>query len=205
MRRCLASPPDVVWEAAAALQKAVAFHARGDRAAAAALFRQANSPLIRVWFQKVVGPYDPAIHGVRPTTWDPPHLPRAERPRPRMPSAAVKHHIRARDGYHCRFCTMPVIARAVFVAIAAAYPQDAPWSDVAANQHSFFQAANLQYDHILPHARGGGSTLENMVVTCAVCNYGRMSFTLRESQLLDPRDYAPYRFEWDGLVAFTAA
>jgi 5-methylcytosine-specific restriction endonuclease McrA len=53
-----------------------------------------------------------------------------------------------------------------------------PWSDVAANQHTFFQAANLQYDHILPHARDSASTLENMVVTCAVCNYGRMSLTL---------------------------
>jgi hypothetical protein len=203
MRRCFAPPPEDTWEAAASLKRAIALHAEGDRPGAAACFRAANSESIRAWFRRIVGPYDQAVHGQRPQTLDPPMLPMAERPKPRMPSSAIKQAMLVRDGYHCRFCTMPVIPRPTFLAIAAAYPDDAPWSDIAATQHSFFQAANLQFDHILPHARGGPSTLENMVITCAVCNYGRMSFTLEESELLDPREFDPYRSSWSGLTDFS--
>jgi 5-methylcytosine-specific restriction endonuclease McrA len=59
-----------------------------------------------------------------------------------------------------------------------------------------------QYDHILPHSRGGTSELSNMVVTCAPCNFGRMEFTLAEVGLADPRDRAPIRSSWDGLERF---
>jgi len=122
-----------------------------------------------------------------------------QRKRPRMVSAAEKRAIVARDGYHCRFCEMPVVPKDTVKAIALLYPEDAPWTDVAADQHRFFQAANLQYDHLLPHSRGGESSVGNMVVTCAVCNYGRMSNTLSESFLLDPREFSPRTSSWDGL------
>lgn len=205
MRRCFAPPPDEVWPAAESLRQATNSHVAGDREAAAAAFRAANLDGIRTWFRKIVGPYDKTIHGARTQLLATPMLAMAERPKPRMPSASLKKQLIARDGYHCRFCTMPVISRPTFLAIAEAYPDDAPWSDVAATQHSFFQAANLQYDHVLPHARGGESSIENMVITCAVCNYGRMSFTLEESELADPGAFPPHRSTWDGLTSFAPA
>lgn len=122
-----------------------------------------------------------------------------QRKRPRMVSAGGKRAIVARDGYHCRFCEMPVIPKDTLKAITLQYPEDAAWTDIAADQHRFFQAANLQYDRLRPHSRGGESSVENMVVTCAACNYGRMSNTLAESLLLDPREFLIRTSGWDGL------
>ncbi|HEX8903071.1 HNH endonuclease [Vitreimonas sp.] len=202
MRRCLLEPPPEVWPAAERLLEAVRLHNANDMSGAAECFREADLPIIGVWFKKVVGPYDASLHGPHPEALDPPRLPMHERRRPRMVSSAGRRDILARDGYHCRFCGMPVIPKDTIKAIASVYPKDAPWTDNAAEQHRFFQAANLQFDHIIPHARGGESSVGNMVVTCAVCNYGRMSNTLEESFLIDPRAFPVQRSSWDGLQCF---
>ena len=60
----------------------------------------------------------------------------------------------------------------------------------------------LQYDHLLPHARGGGSDLDNLLITCAPCNYARWNYTLAEVGLLDPRTRERVRSTWDGLERF---
>ena len=52
---------------------------------------------------------------------------------------------------------------------------------------------------MLPHSRGGGNELENIVLTCAGCNYGRMLLTLAEVGVLDPRPVRPLDSRWDGL------
>jgi 5-methylcytosine-specific restriction endonuclease McrA len=59
----------------------------------------------------------------------------------------------------------------------------------------------LQYDHILPHSRGGDNSMENLVLTCAGCNFGRMGYTLEQVGLLDPRLRTPPPNSWDGLEA----
>lgn len=61
----------------------------------------------------------------------------------------------------------------------------------------------LQYDHLLPHARSGTNDLENVVITCAPCNYGRGGYTLEEVGLADPRLREPVRSTWDGLERFS--
>lgn len=201
-RRCLLPPPHQVWEASAQLLEAVRLHGAGKRQGAADCFRAADLDVLGAWFKKVVGPYDQDIHGARPLVLYPPKLPPHERSRPRMLGSTDKRRILERDGFHCRFCEMPVAPKETIRLIARTYPNDARWTDVASEQHRFFQAANLQYDHIVPHSRGGESTVDNMVVTCAVCNYGRMSSTLEESLLLDPREFPLRKSDWDGLQAF---
>ena len=59
-----------------------------------------------------------------------------------------------------------------------------------------------QYDHLLPHSKGGNNDVNNIVVTCAPCNFGRMSYTLEEVGLIDPRTREPIRSAWDGLERF---
>jgi hypothetical protein len=41
--------------------------------------------------------------------------------------------------------------------------------------------------------------IDNVVVTCAGCNFGRMDHTLAELGLLDPREQAIEVSDWDGL------
>jgi len=52
---------------------------------------------------------------------------------------------------------------------------------------------------VLPHSCGGTNELDNLVVSCAACNYGKMSYRLEELGLSDPRDRPPVPSNWDGL------
>lgn len=56
-----------------------------------------------------------------------------------------------------------------------------------------------QYDHVLPHAYGGTNDLDNLAVSCAACNFGKMSYRLEELGLADPRERPSIQSQWDGL------
>jgi 5-methylcytosine-specific restriction endonuclease McrA len=124
-----------------------------------------------------------------------------------MPDALVQALIIERDGFHCRFCGIPVIRAQVRRAMHSAYPNALPWGRTNATQHAAFQCMWLQFDHVLPNTRGGRSDLENLIVTCAPCNFGRMEWTIAEIGLLDPRGrvlldhWSGYR-RWRGLEEF---
>jgi 5-methylcytosine-specific restriction endonuclease McrA len=120
----------------------------------------------------------------------------------RMPTAPEKRELHARDGYHCRFCGIPVVRKEIRVRIRRRYPEALSWGRTNPTQHAAFQAMWAQYDHVVPHARGGTNALENLVVTCAPCNFGRMSYSLAQVGLLDPRTREPARSVWEGLERF---
>ena len=83
--------------------------------------------------------------------------------------------------------------------IHAVYPEALPWGRTNLTQHAAFQAMWVQYDHLLAHARGGDNSMENMVVTCGPCNFGRVEYTLEELGLIDPRTREPVRSTGMGL------
>lgn len=195
-------PVPEVREAADLLTRAVAAHQRGDTNDTASLILAADFENIGVWFRTIVGPYQPAIHGERPKTLNPPVLPVGQRKPPRMPTAETRKIVLARDDYHCRFCDSPVVPKEVILAMSKVYPAEARWSGVASEQHRFFQAMTLQYDHVLPHSRGGDSGADNIVITCAACNYGRISWTVEEAGLFDPRECPVVVSPWRGLTEF---
>jgi hypothetical protein len=93
----------------------------------------------------------------------------------------------------------------VRVRLVKTYPNAATWGSTIADQHAALQAMWTQYDHVLPHAKGGDNSLDNLVVTCAPCNYGRWHYTLEEVGLMDPRDRPPTQSLWDGLERFSEA
>jgi 5-methylcytosine-specific restriction endonuclease McrA len=119
-----------------------------------------------------------------------------------MPNKAGLAALIERDGFHCRFCGIPVVRAEVRTAMHRAYPDALPWGSSNASQHAGFQALWLTYDHIVPHSRGGTSDIDNMVVACQPCNCGRTELTLGECNVADPRDREPVRSLWDGLERF---
>lgn len=121
-----------------------------------------------------------------------------------MPTAHQVRQLHERDGYHCRFCGIPVIRPEVRKRAMAAYPSVVLWGRSNATQHAGFQALWAQYDHVVPHAHGGSNELENLVVTCAPCNFGKMSYTIEQLGLLDPRQFSPVKSTWDGLERLLA-
>ncbi len=197
-RQSLSEPIAELKDAARYLDAAVSAHLQGKRAIAEELFRLADMPEIRKWTKSIWANSD--VH-VRFRSSEP-TLAKELRTKERMPTLAEKSRVHQRDGYHCRFCGMPVIRSQTRKLIHEAYPHAVIWGDKELQQHAAFQAMWAQYDHIVPHARGGTNDLENLVLTCAPCNFGRAGYTLQEVAVSDPRIRLPVQSQWDGLERF---
>jgi len=191
-------PIPELFEAARYLDEAVTTHINGQSDLAAELICRADMPVIREWTDSIWGKNSPFVQ-YRSVAGGPPDLPKEQRVTVRMPSKSEKDRLIARDGYHCRFCGIPVMRKEIRERFKTLYPQLMIWGSKNIEQHAAFQALWLQYDHILPHARGGNNELNNMVITCAACNYGRMQYTLDEVGMSDPMTREPVKSSWDGL------
>ena len=198
LRRCLSEPIPEVEIAARYLDSAVAAHLDGKFTLAEELILLADIPQIRRWTKSIWA--NSSIH-VRFQQAEP-SLSRDLRAKARMPTTGDKASVHSRDGYNCRFCGMPVIRRETRSRMRAAYPRALHWGSKEVEQHAAFQAMWAQYDHLLPHARGGTNGLENLVLTCAPCNFGRAGYTLAEVGVADPIAPSPIASRWDGLERF---
>lgn len=201
MRQCLRDPVPEIFLAAADLDRAVSAHLRGNREEARALIAAADLPAIRKWSDSLWGPSGPWSRPISPGA-GPAAISADLRVPARMPNSRERLQLHERDGYHCRFCGIPVIRKEVRDRIKMAYPESLPWGRTNVSQHASFQAMWVQYDHLLPHARGGTNDLSNLVITCAPCNYGRWYRTLEEVGLENPLLRPPRSGPWDGLERF---
>jgi len=198
LKRCFREPIPEIFEAARNLDAAVTAHLGGDRTLAAELFVRANNPLIWEWTDSIWGKKSRFVsvtktHGA---------IAKAKVPL-RMPTSDLRQQLLKRDGYHCRFCGLPVIRPEIRRRIVKAYPREVPWGRTNYSQHAAFQAMWAQYDHVVPHSHGGTNDADNLVVTCAPCNYGKMAYTIEQLGLLDPRLSEPVASSsWDGLERF---
>jgi hypothetical protein len=195
IRRCLREPVPEIAEAARLLDAAVTAHLNGDRERTESFLRQADMPAVRAWTESLWGRNSQyALRGSSPKPIE--HDGRANE---RMPRADLRRELHARDGYHCRFCGIPVIRKEIRQRFCSLYSNLTLWGRKNIDQHAAFQAMWAQYDHVVPHWRGGGNGLQNLVVTCAPCNYARMGYTLEEAHIANPFDRQPLKATWDGL------
>lgn len=204
LRECIRSPIPEIEQAAQRLQDAVKCHIAGDREAAAALFRLTDDPIVRAWTDWFWGKGSSA--NVQVLAQPGRETPKAERYVPRMPSRATERLVHARDGYYCRFCGNPVVRADVRRAIQREYPDVVRWEpNDTYTQHAGLQCLWAQYDHLFPHQRGGTSELDNIVLTCAGCNYGKAHYNIDELGLLNPLARPAKVGPWDGLEQFLRA
>ncbi len=205
-RRCMREPIPEVFQAAHMLDRAVGAHLAGDHDAARTLIRQADMPSIRTYTEMLWGK-----EKNNPNQWryirkrspkaissDPPQA----SPDKPEPSADTKRTVIGRYGCNCAYCGMPVIRKEIRVAIRKIYPDALGWELGNKTQHAAFQCMWLQYDHVVPHSKGGNTQPANLVVACAPCNFGRLEATLEEVGVVDPRDLPVQRTSWDGLERF---
>jgi len=194
-RACLRDPIPEIERAASLLEKAVEAHFAGQRQEACELLDQANMPAVRDWTESLwgkrsrfspSGPY-----------WS--SLPESHANPNRMPDLSVQRALHKRDGYYCRFCGIPVVRKQVRERLRRLYPAVQIWGRRNIDQHAALQCMWAQYDHLIPHSRGGSNDLCNLVITCAPCNYGRMQYTVEEAGLLNPLRREPRRGPWEGL------
>lgn len=197
LRRCFREPIPEIFDTASRLDAAVSAHLQGEYETAGNLFSLANEPKVRAWLESIWGKSSPHVSVAK--------LPPVEttvRVEARMPTAEQIVALHERDGFHCRFCGIPVIRAEIRKAAVRLYPDQVTWGRTNASQHAGFQVLWAQYDHVVPHSSGGTNELENLVVACAACNFGKMSYRLEELGLLDPRDFEPIQSDWDGLERF---
>lgn len=200
-RFCLRKSIPEIADAARYLDAAVSAHFLGRSDLAEELIRIADMPVIREWTESLWGKNSPYVqHRVVANAL--PSLSKEPRANDRMPPLGEIQHLHLRDGYHCRFCEIPVIRKEVRERFRTSYPNVRVWGKKNVEQHAAFQAMWAQYDHVVPHARGGNNDLANIVITCAPCNFGRMDSTLEEVGLVDPRTREPIQSTWDGLERF---
>ncbi len=200
VRLCLREPIPEIEVAASHLRDAVAAHNSGHKALADMLFRRADDRAVWLWLDSVWGKQTDYN---RPRRWsraDPVTAP--DRSLARRPTAETIRQVHLRDGHYCRFCKIPVISGKIRAAARKAYPDAVPWNGTNATQHAGFQCMWAQYDHIVPHSRGGSSNLDNIYLTCAACNYGRGSYLLEEVGLVHPGLHPPRQGDWNGLEHF---
>ncbi len=201
-RRCLLDPVEEIFKAARLLSLAADAHLFGDLQRADGLIRRADDDAVRQWTEALWGQQAAGIHRYREVPGSPPAVTAAARTGSETPTADVRRAVIARDGYHCRFCGVPVVGAKVRQAIRAVYPEALPWGSTNPSQHAAFQCMNLQFDHVIPYSRGGPTSLENLVVTCAPCNFGRGSWTVEEVGLIDPRTVPVGDGAWDGYAGW---
>lgn len=203
-RRFLREPIPELFKCAWMLDQAVGAHLDGDRKTAGNLFRAADMATVRdyiesLWGKASLWPEQVHYKRLRAVSNLPAKIPNAK---DRMPNAKTKAAIVERDGYVCRFCGIPVIPASVRKAVVRDYPDFVSWGTTNASQHAGFQALWLQFDHVIPASFGGSSEIDNVVITCAGCNYCKWHYHLKELGLEDPRRYSPIKTSWDGLTRY---
>lgn len=117
-----------------------------------------------------------------------------------MPRSELKKALILRDGWSCRFCGLNLICPATLNRIKRVYPGAVNWQGTEDQKHALLRIMAAQFDHLVPYSRGGRTAIENLVMACVPCNYGRGSWTLEECKLIDPLSRQIVRSDWDGLV-----
>ena len=192
--RCFREPIPAIFDAARYLDAAVAAHISGRRKLAEQLLTIANDQAVWNWTDSIWGKKSSYV---RVPKWASPAGVTKEPAR--MPTADQKAAVHRRDGYHCRYCGMPVIRAEIRKYLQSVYPKAVQWGKTNASQHAAFQAMWAQYDHVVPHTHGGTNELGNLVLACAACNFGKWHYTLEELGITDPRLFPPESSGWDGL------
>lgn len=126
LRTCLREPVPEILAASRHLDAALTAHLAGQTQLAADLIRLANMPEIRSWTESLWGSDSPYVL-TKSTSNAIPCLPRDQRVEARMASTEEKRLLHERDGFHCRFCGIPVIRKETRERIKAIYPDALPW------------------------------------------------------------------------------
>lgn len=143
MRSCLREPIETIFEAANLLNLAVEAHLGSQPSEAEALIRKADIPAIADWTESVWGKATPEIHWRIEQEEPLPYLGKADRP---TPDSDTERQIVERDGYHCRFCGIPVIQVEVRRKLVKIYPLATRWA--AGTQNSMLRSSACGFNLI---------------------------------------------------------
>ena len=204
LRPCLREPIDEMYEAQHLLEEAADAHLVGDTKRAAMAIKAADIPIIRDWIESLWGDknkYPEKVHflQIREVSNLQPSLPKDKRVKARQPSKQIAAMVIENFGWHCAYCGIGLINRDARRHLLQAYPEALRWGRKNDDKHVAFMAMDNEFDHVIPHSRGGNNEIENLVPSCAPCNCGKENWTLEQLGLMDPRKKRIMPSDWDGL------
>jgi 5-methylcytosine-specific restriction endonuclease McrA len=127
------------------------------------------------------------------------HAGRTKGARDYIPNA-IRRELAERDGWRCRYCGVRLLAFDFIKALNRVLPTEFPLGRRDLDRHAAALVLRYSQDHVVPVSLGGSNDLNNLVATCAVCNFQKGSCTIEELLLLDPRECPPVVDSWDGLA-----
>ena len=105
-----------------------------------------------------------------------------------------------RDNYHCRYCGNKVISQE-FLKLFSRTINLPHFKRGKTNltTHGIFHLTWPVADHLIPWTNGGETTIENLVTSCAPCNYGKAGYTIEQIRINSPLNQPVSQSSWIGL------
>lgn len=199
LRPCFVLPIPELDQAATLLSEAADALIAGDNERARELVRQADMPVLHAYANRIMNEQHDEIHRYRPLSDTSRGTTAVERIALRMPTGVEQSAIYRRDGHRCRYCGCRVVLKSARSSMQSMIPDALNWPSSDKQKHGAFYALNACVDHLVPHARGGDNSPDNLITACWPCNFGKMNFLIQELSLADPRTRSPVVDDWDGL------
>ena len=204
---CLFAPPAEVLRGMTDMQAVCRHLLAANRPAAVDVLLGVDEPAVRRWWDKSqcnAAWWSAALayEGQFPAGES------AERERPQALGRSTEREVFERDGYRCRYCEVPVLARRVRMALdrllPGLFPVVTSGKGADARSHAVSVALTGVVDHVHPQHAGGANTPDNLVTACGPCNYSKGRMRLAALGLADPFLRPPVGPSWDGGVPLLA-
>lgn len=105
-----------------------------------------------------------------------------------------------RDGYKCRYCGNRLISQKLMnTFIKKLNSPSFKKGPTNLDRHGIVHMTWPVADHVVPWNLGGRTNMNNLVSSCATCNYGKDGNTIEQLNMDNPFDRDPIIDEWDGL------
>ncbi len=171
----------------------------GDKESCLAKLKQIRSEEITNWYiehGQMSGRHRNLILKVPPT----PTIDISLRDLIRSPKK-IQDAVFERDGYKCRYCGNKLLSQ-VFIRlfIKKLGSQLFQRGETNVTTHGIIHIAWPVADHVIPWNKGGLTNLENLVSSCATCNYGKDGYTIEQLGIQNPFNREPSLDKWNGLT-----
>jgi 5-methylcytosine-specific restriction endonuclease McrA len=114
--------------------------------------------------------------------------------------AKLQKQVFERDSYHCRYCGGKLISQEFLKTFIKSLKSPLfSRGESNLNTHGIIHLTWPVADHVIPWNKGGRTSLDNLVSSCAPCNYGKDGYTIEQLGLIDPFTRPAKISDWDGL------
>jgi 5-methylcytosine-specific restriction endonuclease McrA len=114
--------------------------------------------------------------------------------------AKLQKQVFERDSYHCRYCGGKLISQEFLKTFIKRL--NSPLfsrGETNLNTHGIIHLTWPVADHVIPWNKGGRTSLDNLVSSCAPCNYGKDGYTIEQLGMDDPFERIAKNSSWDGF------